>query len=167
MSRAAQEVARVVRELKKNRRRPVSGNGNGNDDSNNNDDTTTSAAAGTSEEHVGDLADVTTPAEEAATKGEADVTKKKAKTAKSAAKKTKAPKTPKAAKTPKAPKAPKAPKEAKRTRVAASGEITGVQAKGETYIEVTFAEGTVTLTPTSNRVHNRDLVVSALKSLLK
>jgi len=158
MSRAAQEVARIVREMKQKRRRPVASNG---DDGNNNDATPGDA------EHVGDLADVTTPTEAAATEGEADVTKKKAAKKAKAPKKAKAVKTPKAPKAPKTPKAPKAPKEAKRTRVAASGEITGVQAKGETYIEVTFTEGTVTLTPTSNRVHNRDLVVAALKSLLK
>lgn len=164
MSRAAQEIARFVREQKKQRRRPVNGNGN---DGNHNDDETTAAAAGDSAENVGDLADVTSSTEEAASEGEADVTKKKAAKKAKAPKKAKAAKTPKAPKAAKTPKAPKAPKEAKRSRVAASGEITAVQAKGETYIEVTFTEGTVTLTPTSNRVHNRDLVVAALKTLLK
>jgi hypothetical protein len=104
------------------------------------------------------------------TADEGDNVAKKAKKAKSA-KKTKADKAPKTAKAPKTRAAKVRDVDtdaaaAPRKRVPAAGELNSVIAKGETYIELQFTEGQVTLTPTSNRVHNRDLVVATLNKLL-
>jgi hypothetical protein len=48
-----------------------------------------------------------------------------------------------------------------------SGEITEIKASGETYLQVMFEEGHITLSPTSNRSANRDAVVKALRALVK
>ena len=47
-----------------------------------------------------------------------------------------------------------------------SGKVQNVEAVGKTYITLKLDEGTVTLTPTSNREQNRDIVAKALKALL-
>ena len=83
------------------------------------------------------------------------------------AKKAKKVKAPKAAKAPKAPKAPKAAGERKpRERKLASGKITKIEATGNTYITLTFEEGTITLTPTGHREQNQQIAAKALKALL-
>lgn len=64
------------------------------------------------------------------------------------------------------PKREKKVKAAKAEKKPLEGPITGVKASGETYLQVEFGSGHVTLTPTSNRVFNRDLVVKCIRSLI-
>lgn len=77
---------------------------------------------------------------------------------------------------------PKAPKKARKTaakKAAApagkrqrrskviSGALKSVSASGKTYLELVFEEGTMLLTPSSNREANRDIAVKAIRALLK
>jgi len=48
----------------------------------------------------------------------------------------------------------------------ASGKIQKIEAVDNTYLRLEFEEGTITLTPTGNREHNRNIAAKALKALL-
>jgi hypothetical protein len=53
-----------------------------------------------------------------------------------------------------------------KSTVPPSGKLQNIEAVGKTYITLQLDEGTITLTPTSNREQNRDIVAKALKALL-
>lgn len=73
----------------------------------------------------------------------------------------------KAAKKKSAPKPKKEKKaKAKKSKVQPTGQIVDVKASGETYLSVIFEEGNITLTPTSNRQVNRDVIVKSLRELI-
>lgn len=67
----------------------------------------------------------------------------------------------------KKPKREKKPKAEKKVKAVADGPITGIKASGETYLQLAFGDAHITLTPTSNRQKNRNLVVEAIRALLK
>lgn len=54
-----------------------------------------------------------------------------------------------------------------RSRVVASGAIRSAKASGKTYVEITFEDGSMTVTPSSNREQNRDILVKAINALAK
>lgn len=53
-----------------------------------------------------------------------------------------------------------------RVKTLASGKLQKIETVGNTYLRLEFEEGTITLTPTSNREQNRNIATKALKALL-
>lgn len=163
MSRAAQEVARVAKELRENSEKgakaarksapkaskpeenttpPVESEETG---------TETSQPEVSSESHDAQGAEEPPPAQEPSTQGEPTVAKaKKAKTAKK-----------------KAVKGEKIAKPRSGVRGEISGALKSVEAAGETFIRFNFETGSVNMRATTNVVGKRDKVLSALKSLLR
>lgn len=170
MSRAAQEMQRLVNEMRKAQkrggRRAVTDEPDRPDDVGEQAERVEDGPAEGQDERPADQGNVTdeqTRAPETAVGSEQEQTMaKKAKGTKEAvkakgARKQAAPKTPKAAST-RRPRQKEAP----------DGGIKKVEASGSTYLVLTFENSVaVTLTPTGNREANRDAVVKALRALLK